>query len=99
MAEIMNRLYILQMGSREIRGLISPAELPDVVLLFYRYAEQCGAATCYQAGGVFLAEKGGAIVKLTIGAYHRAIPSKMLCDVLEEVMSQAFEEVGSKTEK
>ena len=95
----MNRLFVIQMGSREIRGLISPSELPDVVLLFYRYAGQCGAATCYQAGGVFLAEKGGIVVKLTIGAYHHAIPSRMLCDVLEEVMSQAFDEVGSKSSK
>lgn len=95
----MNRLYIIQMGSREIRGLISPAELPDVVLLFYRTAERCGAATCYQAGGVFIAEKGEIVVKLTIGAYHKAIPSRMLHDVLAEVMSQAFDEIGPKTSK
>ena len=95
----MNRLYIIKMGSREIRGLISPAELPDVVLLFYRTAERCGAATCYHAGGVFIAEKGGIVVKLTIGAYHNSIPSRMLHEVLEEVMSQAFDEIGSNAIK
>lgn len=92
----MNRLYIIQMGSREIRGLISPAELPDVVLLFYRTAEQRGAMPSYHAGGVFIAEKGEIVVKLTIGQHYHAIPGRMLHDVLEEVMSQAFEEIGSK---
>lgn len=93
----MNRLFILQVGPRTLRGLISPSELPDLVLTFYSSAEQHGAVPSYHAGGVFLAVKGEVVVKLTIGQYHDAIPSRMLADVLAEVMSQAFDEKGSIT--
>ena len=86
----MNRLFVIEIGSLQVRGLISPSELPDVVLLFYGAAEQHGAVASYHEGGVFLAVKGEVVVKLTIGQYHGAIPSRMLCDVLVELMDQAF---------
>jgi len=94
----MNRLFVLQVGPRILRGLISPSELPDVVLTFYRTAEQHGAIPSYHAGGVFLAVKGEVQVRLTIGQYHIAMPSRLLADVLTEVMSQAFDEIGPKTD-
>ena len=87
----MNRLFILQVGPRTLRGLISPGELPDVVLTFYRFAEKYGAIPGYHTGGIFTAVKGENQVRLTIGEYHASIPSRMLADELEEVMSQAFE--------
>ena len=86
----MNRLFTIQVDSLELRGLISPGELPDVILLFYGLAEKNRACPSYLQDGVFHAVKGEVVVRLIIGPYHQAIPSKMLCDLLEEVMCQAF---------
>ena len=87
----MNRLYVIQYGTLEIRGLVSHGELPEVVRDFYRLAEQKGAKADYRGEGLFVAMKEEVQVTLTIGAYHHAIPSKMLVDALTEVMEVAFQ--------
>lgn len=87
----MNRLFVITVGSLEVRGLISPGELPDVVTVFYRTAERHGATPSYPQPGTFLAVKGRSVVKLVIGPYHQAIPSKMISEVLEDLMAQAFQ--------
>lgn len=87
----MNRLYILSMGSLEIRGLISSRELPDLVLMFYNESAERGAEAKYLANGIFIATKSEVTVKLEIQGPHPAIPCRMLHDVLEEVMEKAFQ--------
>ena len=86
----MNRLYVIQYGTQEIRGLVSPGELPEVVRDFYRLSEQRGAKADYKGNGLFVAVKEEVQVTLTIGAYHQSMPSKMLVDALMEVMEKAF---------
>jgi len=86
----MNRLFIITMGTLEIRGLISPGELPEVVRNFYRLSEQKGADAEYAGHGFFVAVKGAIKVSLTIGEYSKPIPSRLLIEVLEEVMEEAF---------
>ena len=86
----MNRLYVIQYGTQEIRGLVSPGELPEVVRDFYRVCEQKGAVADYKGEGHFIAVKEKAQVTLTIGAYHQSMPSKMLVDALMEVIEKAF---------
>ena len=86
----MNRLYVITMGTLEIRGLISPGELPEVVSDFYRLCGRKGAKADYLGDGLFMAEKGEVQVKLTIGAYHEAFPCRLLLNVLEEVIETAF---------
>ena len=86
----MNRLYVITMGTLEIRGLISPGELPEVVSDFYRLCGRKGAKADYLGDGLFIAEKGEVQVKLTIGAYHKAFPCRLLLNVLEEVIETAF---------
>ena len=86
----MNRLFVITMGTLEIKGLISPGELPEVVRDFYRLSGQKGAKADYLGGGIFIAVKEGIRLTLTIGAYHKSMPGKMLLDVLEEVMEIAF---------
>ena len=86
----MNRLYVITMGTLVIRGLISPGELPEVVRDFYRLSGSKGAKADYLGYGLFIAMKGDVQVKLTIGDYHKAIPSRSLLEVLEEVMENAF---------
>ncbi len=87
----MNRLYILTVGSLEIRGLISSGELPEVVLMFYGASSRMGAEAKYLANGIFIATKSEVTVKLEIQGPHPAIPCRMLHDVLEEVMEKAFQ--------
>ena len=70
--------------------MVSPAELPDVVSDFYRLSDRKGAKADYKGEGLFIAVKEEVQVKLTIGAYHKSIPSRMLLEVLEEVMEKAF---------
>ena len=86
----MNRLFIINVGSLEIRGLISPGELPEVVRLFYGTSAQRGAKADYLGEGKFVAVKNEIQLTLTIGEHHKAIPSRMLFEVLEEVMDQFF---------
>lgn len=86
----MNRLFVITVGSFEARGLISPGELPDVVFQFYSSAKERGAIPSYHAGGIFKAIKGDVILNLTIGPYHAAIPSSMLCELIEKAMDYAF---------
>lgn len=88
----MNRLYILKSGSREIRGLVSPGELPDVVTAFYHGAEQYGAKADFLLGGELVATKDDVEVSLTIESKCSSMPSRQLKDVLEEVMEKAFME-------
>ena len=86
----MNRMYVIHYGTLEIRGLVSPGELPEVVRDFYRLSEQRGAKADYKGNGLFVAVKEEVQVTLTIGAYHQSMPSKMLVDALMEVMDKAF---------
>ena len=86
----MNRMYVIQYGTQEIRGLVSPGELPEVVRDFYRLSEQKGAKADYKGNGLFVAVKEEVQVTLTIGAYHQSMPSKMLVDALMEVIEKAF---------
>lgn len=86
----MNYLFVLQSGPLEIRGLVSPGELPDVVLTFYREASRWGATPKFQHGGILIASRDGIQVTLELISTHRSIPSKLLEDVLVEMMEQAF---------
>lgn len=87
----MNRLYILTVGSLEIRGLISSVELPDLVLMFYSASAERGAEAKYLANGIFIATKSEVTVKLEIQGPHPSIPCGMLQDRLEEIMEKAFQ--------
>lgn len=86
----MNRLYVIKVGSQEIRGLISPGELPEVVSSFYSISQQRGATANFLGNGVFLAQRGEIILTLTIGEYHESMPSRQLVDALREVMVRVF---------
>ena len=86
----MNRLYILKSGSREIRGLVSPGELPDVVINFYHEAERRGAKAEYLHGGILKASKGKVKVTLEIKSFDGTIPSKSLSSSLDKMMDWAF---------
>ena len=86
----MNRLFVLTVGSWEIRGLISPGELPDVVLTFYREASRWCATADFLQGGVLVAKRGDVQVTLEIRSMYRSIPSRLLEDELIEMMEMAF---------
>lgn len=86
----MNRLFLIEVGSLEIKGLISPGELPEVVRTFYSASARRGAKADYLGEGKFIAVKNEIRLTLTIGEYHKAIPSRMLIEVLEEVMAECF---------
>lgn len=86
----MNRLFVISVGSLEIKGLISPGELPDVVINFYRMSENRGASPDYLGDGVFVAVKQEVRLTLTVGDYHDPMPSRLLVEVLEEIMEQVF---------
>ena len=87
----MNRLFVISVGSREIRGLISPGELPDMVRLFYCEATSRGATPDYLGDGVFVAVKEAVRLTLTIGDYQDSMPSKLLEDLLCEIMEEVFD--------
>lgn len=86
----MNRLFIVSVGSREIRGLISPGELPEVVRSFYSESTCRGATPDYLGDGVFVAVKETVKLTLTIGDYQDSMPSKLLEDLLCEIMEEVF---------
>ena len=87
----MSRLYVITSGSLEIRGLVSPGELPDLVAEFYCSAEQYGAKADMLLNGELIAVKGDVKVSLMVGATSPPMPSRLLEEVLEEVMERAFQ--------
>ena len=86
----MNRLYVIKVGSKIIKGLVSPGELPEVVSSFYRMAKEHGAIADFLGEGMFIAEKASTRLTLTIGDYHEAIPSRILIDALSDAMEACF---------
>ena len=86
----MNRLFVISVGSREIRGLISPGELPEVVRSFYHESTSRGAIPDYLGNGVFVAVRETVKLTLTIGDYQDSMPSKLLEDCLCEIMAEVF---------
>ena len=86
----MNRLFVIKMESREIRGLVSPGELPELVSGFYKMSESRGASADYLGDGLFIAERSEAKLTLKVGDYHDSIPSRMILDELEDAMEQVF---------
>ena len=86
----MNRLYVIKVGFLEIRGLISPGELPELLGEFFRLSNQHGASAEYLGSGQFRATKNRVRISLTIGSYHEAIPGPMLLDALDAAMGMAF---------
>ena len=87
----MNRVYVVKMGSREFRGLISPGEMLDVVTVFYHHAERYSAKADFLLSGELVATKGEVTVSLMVGAPCLTMPSRLLEEVLEEVMEKAFQ--------
>ena len=86
----MNRLFLIEVGSLEIKGLISPGELPELVRMFYGASARWGAKADYLGEGKFITVKNETRLTLTIGEYHKAIPSRQIADILEEVMEKFF---------
>ena len=86
----MNRLYVIKTGSLEIRGLVSPSELPELVTELYRMSAKKGATADYQGNGIFNVIKGDVQVTLTVGEYHESMPSKRAIDCLVKIMENEF---------
>ncbi len=86
----MNRLYVIKTGSLEIKGLVSPSELPELVTELYLKSDLKGAKADYLGNGLFNVMKDGVRVTLSIGEYHESIPSRRVLDCLDEVMEKAF---------
>lgn len=79
----MNRLYIIQMGSREIRGLISYSELLDFVVCFEREARLAGAEAKYIGKGSYMVRREGEEATLTIGKINYSIPGPSVFKAME----------------
>ena len=85
----MNRLYIIKVGLLEVRGLISPGELPNLWSDFIWHARYYGAEFSFE-GSMMIARKDGVEISLTIGACHVAIPGKQVLEALVDVMDEVF---------
>ena len=77
----MNRLSVIKTGSLEIKGLVSPSELPELVTELYRKSAKMGATADYL---------GDVQVTLTVGEYHESMPSKRAIDCLVKIMENEF---------
>lgn len=86
----MNRLYVIKTGSLEIKGLVSPSELPELVTELYRKSAKMGATADYLGNGIFNIIKGEVLVNLTVGEYHESMPSKRAIDSLVKIMENEF---------
>ena len=86
----MHRLYTVKMGFFEIKGLVSPREVPNAVSVFYSLSKQKGASAEFKGNGIFVAQKDAIQIMLIVGEYHDQMPSKMLQDVLNEVIEMFF---------
>jgi len=85
----MNRLYVIKMGSHEIRGLISPGELPNLRSDFEWLADYYGASYEFNEGRM-TARKNDVEISLTVGPQHPSIPGKRVLEALVKVMDSEF---------
>ena len=85
----MNRLYTITMGHHVVRGLISPGELPNLKSDFDWLADYYGAEKDFR-DNTLIARKNDTEIKLTVGTYHPAMPSKRVLEVLVRLMDESF---------
>ena len=85
----MNRLYVIKMGSLEIRGLVSPGELPNLKSDFDWLAEYYGAEKEFH-DDTLIARKNDTEISLTVGDYHSSIPGKRVLEALVRMMDESF---------
>lgn len=86
----MNRLYVIKVGSLEIKGLISPSELPDLMAFFETEAKRRSASARYAGNGLLIAVKDGIEISLTVGTIEASIPSRCVFDEIDKAMDHAF---------
>ena len=85
----MNRMYTITMGPHVVRGLISPGELPNLKSDFDWLADYYGAEKDFH-DNTLTARKNNTEIKLTVGAYHTAMPGKRVLEVLVRMMDESF---------
>lgn len=85
----MNRMYTITMGPHVVRGLISPGELPNLKSDFNWLADYYGAEKDFH-DNTLIARKNDTEIKLTVGAYHTAMPGKRVLEVLVRMMDESF---------
>lgn len=85
----MNRLYVIKKGPIEIRGLISPGELPNLKSDFDWLADYYEAETEFH-DNTLIARKNEIEISLTVGEYHSAIPCKRVLEALVRLMDESF---------
>ena len=85
----MNRLYTIRMGPQEIRGLISPGELPNLKSDFDWLADYYGAEKEFH-DDTLIARKNDTEISLTVGDYHASMPCKRVLEVLVRMMDESF---------
>ena len=85
----MNRIYTITVGALEIKGLISPGELPNLKSDF-NWLVSYYEATMEVHENTLIARKKDVEICLTIGEYHSAIPGKRVLQVLVHLMDEMF---------
>lgn len=85
----MNRLYTITDGATEMKGLIAPGELPNLMSNFEWLSRYYGAEPEYQDGSM-IARKEDVEVRLTVGGYHKSIPGKRVLNALVFIMDERF---------
>lgn len=85
----MNRLYVIKMGPLEIRGLVSPGELPNLKSDFDWLANYYEAETEFH-DNTLIARKDEIEISLTVGEYHSAFPGKRVLEALVRLMDESF---------
>lgn len=86
----MNRLFVIRVGEMEVKGLVSPGELPDIIYQFSSLCKKRGATFLLLSTCTLQATRGKVTLRLTIEGCSNSIPSKTLEETLFEVMDQTF---------
>ena len=85
----MNRLYTIRISPQEIRGLISPGELPNLKSDFDWLADYYGAEKDFR-DNTLIARKNDTEISLTVGGYHDSMPCKRVLEALVHLMDESF---------
>ena len=76
------------------RGIVSRAELPELLSFFEAAAHGHSAKAFPLAGGLLIAERDDMFVTLSVSLTERAIPSRCVFDCLEDAMANTFDITG-----
>ena len=86
--------FVISTDTAIERGIVSRAELPELLHFFMSAARGHAARTFRMAGGMMIAERDDRFVTLSVSCTEQAIPSRCVFESIKDAMANTFNIIG-----